>query len=205
MNSVGVLAKMVQQPIDSTLNVSYNDGAKYVEVWKGPYVGMKDVAANGGTVYGVTWRVGYARPTLNEDWVSLLPVPTPLTGMAWMVDDIDVSEAVAGEHATMQITYRAVPESMLPMGGYGEASASAEIPNESTGWQLRWVEYSVDPLEYCTMGPTQYDDLPEEEQHEFLAHADCVIKCAQLPKPRKSQIPDEQKTHPLQYMWVEPN
>lgn len=204
INSNGVLEKMVQQPTDGTLNVSYDNGATYVEIWKGSYADMGDVAARGGTVGGVTWRVGYARPTLNNNWVSLLPVPAPLSGMAWMVDNIEVSEIEAGEHGTMQITYKAVPESMLPMGGYG-SETSSEIVTESTGWQLRWVEYSVDPLEYCTEGPTQYDDLDENEQHQQLAHADCVIKCAQLPKPRKSQIPDDMKENPTQYMWVEPN
>lgn len=48
----GVLTKMIQQPIDNAIEISWQDGAKYVEKWKGPYAEMKEVTKQGGTIMG---------------------------------------------------------------------------------------------------------------------------------------------------------
>ena len=207
-----MLTKMVQQPVDNAIEISWQDGAKYTERWKGPYEAMKGVTATGGTVLGVTWLVGYARPTLpNTSWASLIAPPTPTSGMTWMIENIQVTEVEAGAHGLLEISYKAVPTNMIPQGGYGSkptsADTSSEVVTETTGWQLRWGTYSRNVLEYCTKEPNSHTGKQDESQ--FVAHADCVIKCAQLPKPRKNQIPSDWRDHPTdhpeQYMWVEPN
>lgn len=205
----GVLTKMIQQPVDNAISISWQDGAKYTEKWKGPYDAMRGVTANGGTIKGKAWLVGYGRPTLDNDWVSLIGMPTPVSGMAWMIDTIQITEIEAGAHGELEIQYKAVPLDMFPMGGYGSTSSqvSTEVITESSGWTLRWGTYSRSPLEYCTKEPNQHTGGNDEDT--MVAHADCVIKCAQLPKPRKEQIPSDWRQsptqHPTQYMWVEPN
>ena len=207
----GVLTKMVQQPVDNAIEISWQDGAKYTERWKGPYDAMKGVTATGGTVKGATWLVGYARPSLGADWASLIGMPTTTSGMNWMIDTIEVTEEEAGAHGIFEVTYKAVPSDILPQGGYGSkptsSSTSTEVVTETTGWTLRWGTYSRNVLEYCTKEPN--DHTGQEDESSFVAHADHVIKCAQLPKPRKNQIPSDWRSssgdHPVQYMWVEPN
>ena len=207
----GVLTKMVQQPVDNAIEISWQDGAKYTERWKGPYDAMKGVTATGGTVKGATWLVGYARPSLGTDWASLIGMPTTTSGMTWMIDTIEVTEIEAGAHGELLITYKAVSTDDLPMVGYGgkepSSETSSEVVTESSGWTLRWGTYSRNVLEYCTNLSIYNVDDPSD--HANIAHADCVIKCSQLPKPRKSQIPSEWRgsgsSHPEQYMWVEPN
>lgn len=44
------LSAMVQQPVDNALEISWDNGARYTERWKGPYGVMKGVTANGGTI-----------------------------------------------------------------------------------------------------------------------------------------------------------
>lgn len=129
--------------------------------------------------------------------------------MKWVIDTITATEIEAGEHGLLEIVYRAVPE-QYNMGGYGsipasaDASVSVKVVTENSGWTLRWGTYSRNVLEYCDSwegaGSVVADDV---------AHADHIIKCAQLPKPRTSQIPENWRgnptDHPPQYMWVEPN
>lgn len=207
----GVLTKMVQQPIDNAIEISWQDGARYTEKWKGPYHEMKEVTKDGGLIMGKAWKVGFGRPVLDDNWVSLINIPQPVTGMAWMIDTIEVTEIEAGAHGELLITYKAVSLDDLPMVGYGgkepSSETSSEVVTESSGWTLRWGTYSRNVLEYCTNLSIYHVDDPSD--HAKIAHADCVIKCSQLPKPRKSQIPSDWRgsgsSHPEQYMWVEPN
>ena len=204
-----VLNKMVQQPVDNAIDISLDNGARYTERWKGPYSDMRTVTSSGTVVMGCTFQVGKARPQLTGDWVTKIGPPTPVGKMTWMVDAVNVTELEAGDHGLFEVTYRAVPDSMLSaMGGYGwsdvEGAPSAKmVYTENSGWNLRWGTYSRNVLEYCDLSTS------EHVQGDKFAHADHIIKCAQLPKPRDSQIPQDWREnptdHPKQYMWVEPN
>lgn len=105
--------------------------------------------------------------------------------MKWMLDSINVTEIEAGQHGILELVYKAVPANLLPMGGYGtestsaDASAGIEVYTEQCGWNLRWGTYSRNVLEYCTKEPnvyTQGDDQDMVDEH--CARADKVIRCA---------------------------
>lgn len=183
-----VLNKMVQQPMDGAFNITWDNGATYTERWKGPYSAMEGIAQTGGTILGRALVVGQKRVPPNGNWVSTVTqagVPVPAKGMAWMLDSINVTEIEAGQHGILELVYKAVPENLLPMGGYGtestsaDASAGIEVYTEQCGWNLRWGTYSRNVLEYCTKEPnvyTQGDDPDLVDEH--CARADKVIRCA---------------------------
>ena len=169
---------MVQQPVDNAIEVSWDNGARYTERWKGPYSAMRGVTSRGGNVLGRKFIVGQEIPAVTGDWHSLIGAPSPLNGMKWMVDTITATELEAGDHGILEITYKAVPDDVLPMGGYG-TSADAEDPSgrikvvtANSGWTLRWGTYSRNVLEYCDLSTGQ------QEQGNDHAHADHIIKCA---------------------------
>ena len=120
-----------------------------------------------------------------------------------MVDGVTVTELEAGHHGLLEITYKAVPSTLPNQGGYGNTPPNEGTPviTENSGWTMRWGTYSRSVLEYCDVSA---DDLQGDE----YAHADHVIKCSQLPKPRESQIPSsmsDPSEYPRQYLWIEPN
>lgn len=176
---------MVQQPCDSALDISWQNGARYTERWKGPYSAMKNVSNNGGVVMGRRLIVGKVLPSAGGNWKSIAGlggVPPVLSGMKWVVDSITVTEIEAGEHGLIEITARAVPEDE-EIGGYGsnadqsgEPSLSTEVVTDQSGWTLRWATYSRSPLEYCTSEPNAHTGSGSEDN--MVAHADCVIRCA---------------------------
>lgn len=58
---------MVQQPVDNAIEISWDNGARYTERWKGPYESMNGVTAIGGTVLGASLIVGKSRPNLSQN------------------------------------------------------------------------------------------------------------------------------------------
>ena len=208
----GVLNVMVQQPTDNALDVSWQNGARYTERWKGPFSAMKNISATGGIVMGRKLIVGKVLTSPAGSWKGFYHSPPVLSGMKWVVDSITASEIEAGEHGILEITARAVPEDE-EIGGYGSSAdlsgqgeISTEVVTDQSGWTLRWATYSRSPLEYCTKEPNAHTGSGSEDN--MVAHADCVIRCAQLPKPRESQIPAgmaSKTDYPRQYMWIEPN
>lgn len=178
----GVLNVMVQQPCDSALDISWQNGARYTERWKGPFSEMKNISAAGGTVMGRKLIVGKVLPAPGGLWKGFYHSPPILSDMKWVVDAITASEIEAGEHGILEITSRAVPEDE-EIGGYGsnaDPSGSGEISTEvvtdQSGWTLRWATYSRSPLEYATQEPNPYTGSASEPSK--VAHADCVIRCA---------------------------
>ena len=175
-----VLNKMVQQPVDNAIDISLDNGARYTERWKGPYDAMRSVTSAGTVVMGAVFQVGKVRPSLNDNWKSVIGPPVPVGKMKWMVDAVNVTELEAGQHGLFEVTYRAVPESMLSaMGGYGwtenpnEPSAKM-VYTENSGWNLRWGTYSRNVLEYCDISA----DSTDNDDNDEAAHADHIIKCA---------------------------
>ena len=202
---------MVQQPVENAIEVSWDNGARYIERWKGPYSAMRGVTSSGGTVMGRRLAVGEKRSGMNSNWKWLIDAPSPLPNMSWMVDSVTATELEAGSHGLLEITYKAVPDGLLPMGGYGtsaetgDPSGRIKVVTANSGWTLRWGTYSRNVLEYCDLSA----DSADNDDNDEAAHADHIIKCAQLPKPRTSQIPEDWRADPErfppQYMWVEPN
>ena len=173
---------MVQQPVDNAIEVSWDNGARYTERWKGPYSDMRGVTSSGGTVKGRNFLVGQELPSIPNDgtWQSLIGAPSPLSGMKWMVDAITATELEAGDHGLLEITYKAVPATLLPMGGYGtsaetgDPSGRIKVVTANSGWTLRWGAYSRNVLEYCDISA----DSTDNDDNDEAAHADHVIKCA---------------------------
>lgn len=172
---------MVQQPVDNAIDISLDNGARYTERWKGPYSQMRAVTSAGTQVMGYTFQVGKERPNVAApNWQSVIGPPTPVGKMKWMVDAVNVTELEAGDHGLLEVTYRAVPESMLSaMGGYGwsdvPGSPSAKmVYTENSGWNLRWGTYSRNVLEYCDLSTVEDDN----NENDDTAHADHIIKCA---------------------------
>lgn len=173
---------MVQQPVDNAIEVSWDNGARYTERWKGPYSAMKGVTSSGGNVMGRNFIVGQALPDIPSEgkWHSLIGAPSPLSGMKWMVDTVTATELEAGDHGLLEITYKAVPATLLPMGGYGtsaetgDPSGRIKVVTANSGWTLRWGTYSRNVLEYCDISA----DSTDNNDTEGVAHADHIIKCA---------------------------
>lgn len=157
---------MVQQPVENAIEVSWDNGARYTERWKGPYSEMKGVTTNGGEVMGRNFLVGQELPAIPSSgkWHSLIGAPSPLTGMKWMVDTITATELEAGDHGLLEITYKAVPDNLLPMGGYGtsaetgDPSGRIKVVTTNSGWTLRWGTYSRNVLEYCVISADSTDN-----------------------------------------------
>lgn len=139
--------------------MSWDNGATYTERWKGPYSDMKGVTDAGGTVMGRNFIVGQEIPAIPSEgkWHSLIGAPSPLNDMKWMVDTITATELEAGDHGLLEITYKAVPATLLPMGGYGtsaetgDPSGRIKVVTANSGWTLRWGTYSRNVLEYCNL------------------------------------------------------
>ena len=196
--------------------MTWQNGAVYTERWKGPYSAMKNISANGGNVLGRKLVVGALLTSASQSsWRSIQGlggVPPTIPKMKWVIDSITATEMEAGRHGILEITARAIPEDE-EIGGYGSsisaeesAELCTEVVTENSGWTLRWATYSRSPLEYCTKEPNAYTGIAGEDSK--VAHADCVIRCSQLPKPRESQIPQpmsDKQTYPRQYLWVEQN
>lgn len=178
VNSEGILATFVAQPVTSTYQ---NNGDSFIEKWKGPYSEMRNVK-NGYKVFNVTFSVGKVRPALPDNtWQAQFQPPELPAGYSWIIQKITAEQLGAGDHGLLTIEY-------LPM------KYSSEIRNfksRQESWNINWQSSSLNVLAYC-----KNDGKADSE----TANSQNIIQCARGKRPDPNDV-DEDK---YAYSWIDP-
>lgn len=152
----GTIADLVLQPCEQSPSIGEDGWPKYTEIWKGPYVSLKEVAAfnNIGksrddfissiSVLFNSIVQRYDAPSPGKDWTWNVP-------NQWIVRGVEVRELPAGDHAELRVTY----DSVTTYSGDGWSGK-----NEKDTWSLDWQSYSVSPYAYCDKNPVEDPSSP---------------------------------------------
>lgn len=156
----GTLASIVLQPCEQAPTIDIDGNLRYVETWKGPYGWAKDIYSydpinktRSDFMTSVRGEVGV---------VERFDPPSPGTNNAWYVNNVEVRELEAGDHAEIRITYTARDASFTP-GQTWNSLIHKDV------WTLDWQSYSVTPYAFCKNDPV--DDPASGSQLDPTATA----------------------------------
>ena len=146
VNSSGILDCWVQQPVDNSPSENSSNLVTYQEKFKGPYSVGKEILSR---IY-VGQKLSDAHTQLNQSVSgkikSAYPSPTsPVRNdkaTHWVITNIHVQEADAGDHCYLTIDCVATVNSF-------DTTTLSEISERSV-WNLSWQSYSVSPYAFCS-------------------------------------------------------
>lgn len=142
----GTLAAIVLQPVEQAPSIDSENNLTYVEVWKGPYAWAKSIYSYNPIDKTRSDFMSSVRGEVQV--IERFNPPNPGTGNAWYINNLQVRELEAGDHAEIRITYTARDTSFVP-------GAAWDNRFHKDVWTLDWQSYSVTPYAFCKNDPVE--------------------------------------------------
>ena len=142
----GTLAAIVLQPVEQAPSIDSENNLTYIEIWKGPYSWAKQIYSYDPID---KTRSDFIQSVRGEvQIIERFTPPNPGTDNAWYINNIQVREFEAGDHAEIRITYTARDANFVPGESWNNRF-------HKDVWTLDWQSYSVTPYAFCKNDPVE--------------------------------------------------
>lgn len=166
----GTLAAIVLQPVEQAPTIDADNNLTYVEVWKGPYGWAKGIYSYDPIDKSREQFMTSVRGEVQV--IERFNPPNPGNDNAWYINNVQVRELEAGDHAEIRVTYNSRPITVDP----GQWDNVLHKDN----WTLDWQSYSVTPYAFCAneehTDPTVEDYKPDPKPTAWRQHIEDFIQ-----------------------------